>query len=94
MYVQNQDAIYGHMLINYIAVFILRVLQIKTFKGEIHVNEIIEYVKTLNVTEENGRYINHGKHNNIKTINNALNLNTLNYYLTEKEIKKLFNFKI
>lgn len=94
MYVQTEDAIYGHMLINYIAVFILRVLQIKTFKGKIHVNEIIEYVKSLNVTEENGRYINHGKRSSIEIINGSLNLNTLNYYLTEKENKKLFNFKI
>jgi len=94
VYVQNEYSIYGHFLINYIAVFILRVLQIKTFKNEIHVNEIIDYVRSLNVTPENKRYINNGKRINIELINNSLNLNTLNYYLSEKDIQKLFKFKI
>lgn len=36
VYLQRQDSIYGHFLICYLAVFALRVLQIKEFKDEIH----------------------------------------------------------
>lgn len=94
VYLQRQDSIYGHFLICYLAVFALRVLQIKEFKDEIHTNEIISFVRSLRVLKNGETYINLGSKDKIKKINDRLGLNLTNYFLTDKTIKKVLNFKL
>ena len=94
VYLQRQDSIYGHFLICYLAVFALRVLQIKEFKDEIHTNEIISFVRNLKVLKNGETYINLGSKDKIKKINDRLGLNLTNYFLTDKNIKKVLDFKL
>ncbi|MDY6429558.1 MAG: IS1634 family transposase [Bacilli bacterium] len=94
VYLQRQDSIYGHFLICYLAVFALRVLQIKEFKDEIHTNEIISFVRNLKVLKNGETYINLGSKDKIKKINDRLRLNLTNYFLTDKNIKKVLSLKL
>ena len=94
VYLQRRDSIYGHFLICYLAVFALRVLQIKEFKDEIHTNEIISFVRNLKVLKNGETYINLGSKDKIKKINDRLGLNLTNYFLTDKNIKKVLGFKL
>lgn len=94
VYLQRRESIYGHFLICYLAVFALRVLQIKEFKDEIHTNEIISFVRSLRVLKNGDSYINLGSKDKIKRINDRLGLNLTNYFLTDKTIKKLLGFKL
>lgn len=94
VYLQRQDSIYGHFLICYLAVFALRVLQIKEFKDEIHTNEIISFVRNLKVLKNGETYINLGSKDKIKKINDRLGLNLTNYFLTDKNVKKVLNLKL
>lgn len=94
VYLQRRESIYGHFLICYLAVFALRVLQIKEFKDEIHTNEIISFVRSLRVLKNGDSYINLGSKDKIKRINDRLGLNLTNYFLTDKTIKKLLSFKL
>lgn len=94
VYLQRQDSIYGHFLICYLAVFALRVLQIKEFNDEIHTNEIISFVRNLKVLKNGETYINLGSKDKIKKINDRLGLNLTNYFLTDKNIKKVLGFKL
>ena len=93
VYLQRRESIYGHFLICYLAVFALRVLQIKEFKDEIHTNEIISFVRNLRVLKNGDSYINLGSKDKIKRISDRLGLNLTNYFLTDKTIKKLLSFK-
>lgn len=93
VYLQRRESIYGHFLICYLAVFALRVLQIKEFKDEVHTNEIISFVRSLRVLRNGDSYINLGSKDKIKRINDRLGLNLTNYFLTDKTIKKLLSFK-
>lgn len=94
VYLQRQESIYGHFLICYLAVFALRVLQIKEFKDEIHTNEIISFVRSLKVLKNGESYINLGSKDKVKRINDRLGLNLTNYFLTDKAIKKALSFKL
>lgn len=94
VYLQRRESIYGHFLICYLAVFALRVLQIKEFKDEIHTNEIISFVRSLRVLKNGDSYINLGSKDKIKRISDRLGLNLTNYFLTDKTIKKLLGFKL
>lgn len=94
VYLQRQDSIYGHFLICYLAVFALRVLQIKEFKDEIHTNEIISFVRNLKILKNQDTYINLGSKEKIKNISNRLKLPLTNYFLTEQNIKKVLNYKL
>lgn len=94
VYLQRRESIYGHFLICYLAVFALRVLQIKEFKDEIHTNEIVSFVRNLRVLKNGDSYINLGSKDKIKRINDRLGLNLTNYFLTDKTIKKLLSFKL
>ena len=94
VYVQTRNAIYGHFLINYIALFMLRVLQIKVFEDKIHTNQIIEFCRNFNVTKYKYDYFNLGSRSIIEPFSKVLNLDLLPRVLKGTYIKKLFEYKI
>ncbi len=94
VYVQTRNAIYGHFLINYIALFILRVLQIKIFEDKIHTNQIIEFCRNFEVTKYKYDYFNLGSKSIIEPFSKILNLDLLPRVLKGGYIKKLFDYKI
>lgn len=93
VYVQKRETIYGHFLICYLALFLLRILEIKCFNSEISSYDLIEFVRDFRaVKAKDGTFINlsHNRRVNelIKKATGLLNLDAL--YLSKLDIDNLF----
>lgn len=59
VYLSNPDSIKGHFLICYLAVLLLRILQVKVLGGEFGTEEIVDFVRDFRVVKASERrYIN------------------------------------
>ena len=94
VYCRKQNSIYGHFLICYLSVFLIRILQIKKFKDEINANQIIDFIRSFIVLKEKDRIINLSSKDKILPLANALNLNIDNYFFKPKDVEKLLNLKV
>ena len=92
-YVQKKETIYGHFLICYLALLLLRVLEIKCFDNKVNSYEIIEFVRDFRVVrKDEDTFINISSNqkvnNKIKEVTGITNLDAL--FLSKKEIDNLF----
>ena len=88
------EAIYGHFLICYYALTLVRLLEIKVFQDEIPASKIYEFMREYNVTQSaDGTYINNATNSfTYKRIKEKLGLLKLgNLYLKKKDIKNLLD---
>ena len=95
VYVQKKETIYGHFLICYLSLFLLRVMGIKCFKNKINSYDLVNFMRDFRVVNKNdGTYINISQNQTvnekIKGLIGLTNLDAL--YLTEKEIKNIFEY--
>ena len=95
IYVHKKETIYGHFLICYLSLFLLRILEIKCFKNEINSYDLVNFMRDFRVVNKgDGTYINISQNQrvneNIKKLIGLTNLDAL--YLTEKEIENIFEF--
>ena len=95
VYVQKKETIYGHFLICYLSLFLLRVMEIKCFKNEINSYDLVNFMRDFRVVDKgDGTYINISQNQTvnekIKKLTGLTNLDAL--YLTEKEIKNMFEY--
>ena len=95
VYVQKKETIYGHFLICYLSLFLLRVLEIKCFRNDINSYDLVNFMRDFRVVDKgDGTYINISQNQNvnekIKKLIGLTNLDAL--YLTEKEIENIFEF--
>jgi transposase len=95
VYVQKKETIYGHFLICYLSLFLLRVMEIKCFKNKINSYDLVNFMRDFRVVNKNdGTYINISQNQTvnekIKGLIGLTNLDAL--YLTEKEIKNIFEY--
>lgn len=95
VYVSKKETIYGHFLICYLSLFLLRILEIKCFKNEISSYDLISFIRDFRVVDKgDGTYINISQNQSvnekIKKLIGLTNLDAL--YLTEKEIENIFEF--
>ena len=93
VYVQKKETIYGHFLICYLSLFLLRVLEIKVFKNEINSYDLIAFIRDFRgAKEKDGSYINISRNQSVnekvKKLTGLTNLDAL--YLSEKEVENLF----
>ena len=59
VYVQKKETIYGHFLICYLSLFLLRILEIKCFKNEINAYDLVNFMRDFKVVDKgDGTYIN------------------------------------
>jgi transposase len=94
VYVQKKETIYGHFLICYLSLFLLRVLEIKCFGNQVNAYDLIDFARDFRIVKKgDGTFVNISQN---KTVNEKLkqltglcNLDAL--YLTEKEIANLFD---
>ena len=94
VFLQKKESIYSHFLICYLSLFILRVLELKVFKGSVNTNDLVEFIKDFRVAkQDNGRYINLSKNREInEKVTKVTGLNNIDaLYLTEKELQNIFN---
>lgn len=97
VYVQKKETIYGHFLICYLSLFLLRVLEIKCFKNEINSYDLVNFMRDLRVVNRgDGSYINISQNQvvneKIKKLTGLTSLDAL--YLTKEEIENLFNYSM
>ena len=93
VYVQKKETIYGHFLICYLSLFLLRVLEIKCFRNKVNSYDLINFMRDFRVVDKgDGTYINISQlqsvNEKIKKITGMSNLDAL--YLTKTEIDNLF----
>lgn len=93
VYVQKKETIYGHFLICYLSLFLLRILEIKVFKNAVNSYDLINFMRDFRIVSMgNGSYINISRN---QTVNEKLKqltgLTTLDaLFLSEKEVENLF----
>ncbi len=93
VYVQKKETIYGHFLICYLSLFLLRVLEIKVFKNKINSYDLVHFMRDFRVVKSReGSYINISRNQTanekVKELTGLTNLDAL--YLSEKEVKNIF----
>ena len=93
VYLQNKESIYGHFLICYLALFLLRVLEIKCFNNAVSSYDIIQFIRDFRVVrKDDDTYINISSNqkvnSKIKQATGKTNLDAL--FLSKKEIDNLF----
>ena len=97
VFVQKQETIYGHFLVCYLALFLLRVLEIKCFGNNVNAYDLIEFIRDFRaVKAKDGSFINISRNkrvnNLIKKATGLINLDAL--YLSRKDIDGFFSFPI
>ena len=93
IYVHKKETIYGHFLICYLSLFLLRVLEIKVFKNQINSYDLIDFIRDFRVVNKgDGSYINISRNQTVnEKVKKATGLTNLDaLFLTEKEINNLF----
>ena len=94
VYAQKKETIYGHFLICYLSLFLLRVLEIKIFKNKVNSYDLIHFIRDFRIVGKgDGSYINISRNQivneKIKEVTGLSNLDAL--FLTEKEVENLFH---
>ena len=95
VYVQKKETIYGHFLICYLSLFLLKILEIKCFKNKINSYDLVNFMRDFRVIDKgDGTYINISQNQSVnEKIKNLIGLTNLDaLYLTEKEIEIIFEF--
>lgn len=94
VYVQKKETIYGHFLICYLSLFLLRVLEIKVFKNKINSYDLLHFMRDFRIVrKEDGSYINISRNQIVnEKVKEVTGLTTLDaLFLSEKEIENLFH---
>lgn len=97
VYLQKKESIYGHFLICYLALVILRLLEFKVFKGKLNTYEIIDFIRDYSVTKAiNDIYINTAHQSKaLDVIKKELSLPFLdNSFLDTKNISVVLKAKL
>ena len=97
VYLQNKESIYGHFTICYMALTILRLIELKVFNDELPIGQIIEFIRNYNITETlEGSFINNAtKSNTLSIIQKRYGLSKLdNIQLTKKDIENILTCEV
>ena len=93
VYLQKKETIYGHFLICYLSLFLLRILEIKCFKNQINSYDLIHFMRDFRVVEKgDGSFLNISRNQcvneKVKKLTGLTPVDAL--YLSEKELDNLF----
>ena len=84
VYLQKVESIYGHFTICYLALTVLRLLEIKVFNDDLPISQIVDFIRNYNLTETmDGNFIN-----------NATKSSTLNAVKKVFALSKLDNAQL
>ena len=94
VYLQKRETIYGHFLICYLSLFLLRILEIKVFDHKINTYDLIHFMRDFKiVSQKDGSYINLSTrqllNEKVKELTGLTLIDAL--YLTEKEVDNFFD---
>lgn len=93
VYVQKKETIYGHFLICYLSLFLLRIMEIKCFKNRVNSYDLINFMRDFRIVDRGtGTYINISRdqaaNEKVKRETGLSNLDAL--YLTKDEVDNFF----
>ena len=94
VYLQKRESIYGHFLICYLALTILRLIELKIFDSQIPVSKLVEFMRDFKITDDGkGSYINNATKSQTRDIiKKKLGLSKMNVlYLSQRDINLLLN---
>ena len=97
VYLQNDESIYGHFTICYLALTLLRLLEFKVFKDTIPVGQLIEFIRKYNFTETpENTYISNATNSKVlEALKKTYGLSKLdNAYLKKKDIDNIINAEL
>ena len=93
VYVQKKETIYGHFLICYLSLFLLRILEFKCFENKVNSSEIIRFIRDFRIAKkDDDTWINlaHDREA-IEKVKAAAGITVLDaLYPTDTEVKNLF----
>ena len=94
-FVQKEESIKGHFLICYLSVLLGRILQVKVLENKYSTSEIYGFIKNFMATNAESKYINTTTNSNfINDLADLFGLPLTNYYLSETQIKSIFNYNL
>lgn len=95
VYLQKENSIKGHFLICYLAVLMERILQFRILDNQYSTQQIMRFIRDFRVVKGESRYINVTTSSQfIRDLERITSLPLTNYYLTERQIRRIFNYKI
>jgi transposase len=95
VFLQREDTIKGHFLICYLSVLLERIFQFKILEDKYSYLETFNFIKNFNATKAESKYINTTIYTDfIDNLSKAFNLPLTTYFLTESQIKSIFNYKL
>ena len=94
IYLQKRESIYGHFLICYYAITLLRLLEEKVYKNVFSTYELIDLIRGFKLFKSEDKNINLTKKTkNVAKLCEMYKFNADYMYLTDSQTKKLFNLK-
>lgn len=95
VFLQKENRIKGHFLICYLSVLLERIFQFEILKGKYSTSEIMKFTRNFKVVKGESKYINVTASTNfIKNLEELTELPLTNYYLTERQIRQILNYKL
>ena len=93
VYVSDPETIFGHFLVVYYALTVMRLIEFKVFEDRIPIEQLFDFIRGYNVTENvDGSFVNNATDTpTYRAIKEKLGLAKLgNVYLTKKDLDRLF----
>lgn len=96
VYLQDYDRIFGHFLICYTSVLLMRILELKILKDRVPPQRLFQFIRGFSVMEMEGlKCINITKAEHlVRPLQLVFESPLDNYYLSKAELKKLFSRNI
>ena len=96
-FLQREESIYGHFTICYLALTVLRLLELKVFKDKLPIGQIVSFIRGYSASEDvDGTFINNAMNSKVlEAVKGAYGLSKLdNVRLTQKDVKNIINAKL
>ena len=97
VYVSDPETIFGHFLVVYYALTVMRLIELKAFEDALPIEQLFDFIRGYNVTENyDGSFVNNATDTpTYRAIKEKLGLSKLgNVYLSRKDLDNLFKIEL
>lgn len=95
VYLQKENRIKGHFLICYLTVLLERIFQFRVLDNKYSTHQIMKFIRNFRIVKGESKYINITPSSPfIREFEEKTGLPLTNYYLTERQIRQIFGYKI
>lgn len=95
VYLQTKESIYGHFLICYLSLLLLRLLEINVFKNSLNTYDLISFIRSFNITDLGNKFMSNILNTDtLKQIKSVTQLTCIdNLYLSHNNIKNMLEYE-